>query len=118
MKETKIKNKEQLIKMVAKHYEKCKRIYYDAIAKMKLEESSASLLAVFRAITFETGAQSIECNDLWLLEARDIFKINISCERFAVKGYIKFTGKKDEYGFDCYEIIVPPTEWNLDDAEI
>ena len=131
----KITTAKEFMQVIAKHYEKCKAIYLDAmygtgvfderIVKLKglpedpeERQSVAIMLAIVTAPVFESGEPELEVNIDALLEVREQFAFLMTIEELIARGYMEWDkDKKDEDGFPAIKVIVPPDEWDMNAAE-
>ena len=131
----KITTAKEFMQVIAKHYEKCKAIYLDAmygtgvfderIVKLKglpedpeERQSVAIMLAIVTAPVFESGEPELEVNIDALLEVREQFAFLMTIEELIARGYMEWDkDKKDEDGFPAIKVIVPPDEWDMNVAE-
>ena len=131
----KITTTKEFMKVIANHYEKCKAIYWDAmhgigvfdrrIVELKgLPEDSverqgvATVLAIFAAPVFEGGETELEVNINVLQEVYEEFAHLMAIEKFIARGYMEWDKDKiDEDGFPLINVIVPPDQWDMNEAE-
>ena len=131
----KITTAKEFMQVIANHYEKCKAIYLDAmygtgvfderIVKLKglpedpvEREGVAITLAIVTAPVFESGEAELEVNIDAFLEVREQFAFLMTIEKFIARGYMEWDkDKKDEDGFPVINVIVPPDEWDMNEAE-
>lgn len=131
----KITTAKEFMQVIAKHYEKCKAIYLDAmygtgafderIVTLKgLPEDPeerqrvAITLAIVAAPVFESGEAELEVNIDVFLEVREQFAFLMTIEKFIARGYLEWDkDKKDEDGFPAINVIVPIDEWDMNEAE-
>ena len=131
----KITTAKEFMKVIAKHYEKCKAIYLDAmygtgvfdarIVKLKglpedpvERQSVAIMLAVLTAPVFESGETELEVDKDALQEVYEEFAHLMAIEKFIARGYMEWDkDKKDEDGFPLINVIVPPDQWDMNEAE-
>ena len=131
----KITTTKEFMQVIAKHYEKCRAIYWDAmhgicvfdgrIVKLEgLPEDSverqgvATMLAIFVAPVFEGGETELEVNMDVLQEVYEKFAYLMATEKCIAHGYMEWDkDKKDEDGFPAINVIVPPDEWDMNAAE-
>ena len=131
----KITTTKEFMQVIAKHYEKCRAIYWDAMHGIcvfdgrivKLEglpedpeerQSAAIMLAIVTAPVFESGEPELEVNIDALHEAYKQFACLMLTEKFIARGYWEWDKeKKDEYGFPAINVIVPPDQWDMNEAE-
>ena len=131
----KITTTKEFMQVIAKHYEKCRAIYWDAMHGViliagrfvKLEglpedqeerESVAITLAILTAPVFESGEAELEVDIDAFLEVREQFAFLMTIEKFIAHGYLEWDkDKKDEDGFPAINVIVPPDQWDMNVAE-
>ena len=131
----KITTAKEFMQVIAKHYEKCRAIYWDAmhgicvfdgrIVKLKNlpedpeeRQSVAITLAIVVAPVFESGEAELEVNTDAFLEVRAQFAYLMAIEKFIARGYMEWDKeKKDENGFPAINVIVPPDQWDMNEAE-
>ena len=131
----KITTAKEFMKVIAKHYEKCRAIYWDVMHGVLLidgrvgkleglpedpEErlSVAITTAIVAAPVFESGEAELEVNIDALLEVREQFAFLMTIEKFIARGYMEWDkDKKDEDGFPAINVIVPPDQWDMNAAE-
>ena len=129
----KITTTKEFMKVIAKHYEKCRAIYWDVMHGVllidgrfgKLEglpedpeerQSVAITTAIVAAPIFESGEAELEVNIDALLEVRAQFAFLMTIEKFIARGYLEWDkDKKDEDGFPAINVIVPPDEWDMNE---
>ena len=123
----------ELMRVIAKHYEKCKGIYLHTMYNIPFKlidggtatlkglpedleerEGVAIMNAVFAAIAFESGNEQNTVAKYILPEVYEKFRMMMSIEKFVSRGYMEWDkSKKDEDGFPAIKIIVPPNEWDM-----
>ena len=131
----KITTAKEFMKVIANHYEKCKAIYLDAMHGtgvfdgriVKLEglpedpverQGVAIMYAVLAAPILENGDTELEVDMDVLQEAYERFATLMAIEKFIARGYMEWDKyKKDEDGFPAINVIVPPDEWDINEAE-
>ena len=141
----KITTAKEFMQVIAKHYEKCKGIYLHTMPGIPFElfdgipfdlfdgsiiplkglpedpverESVAITLAMVAAPVFESGEAELEVNIDAFLEVREQFAFLMTIEKFIARGYLEWDkDKKDEDGFPAINVIVPPDEWDMNEAE-
>ena len=129
----KITTAKEFMQVIAKHYEKCRAIYWDVMHGVllidgrfgKLEglpedpeerQSVAITTAIVAAPVFESGEAELEVNIDALLEVREQFAFLMTIEKFIARGYLEWDkDKKDEDGFPAINVIVPPDEWDMNE---
>ena len=127
----KITTTKEFMQVIAKHYEKCKAIYWDVMHGVllidgrfdKLEglpedpeerQSVAITTAIVAAPVFESVEAKLEVNIDAFLEVHEQFAVLMAIEKFIARGYMEWDKyKKDEYGFPAINVIVPPDEWDM-----
>lgn len=127
----KITTTKEFMQVIAKHYEKCRAIYWDVMHGVllidgrfgKLEglpedpeerQSVAITTAISTAPVFESGEAELEVNIDVFQEVREQFAVLMAIEKFIARGYMEWDkDKKDEYGFPAINIIVPPEQWDM-----
>ena len=131
----KITTTKEFMQVIAKHYEKCRAIYWDAMHGIcvfdgrivKLEglpedqeerQGVAIMLAILVAPVFESGEPELEVDIDALQEVHERFAALMAIEKFIARGYVKWDKDiTDEYGFPGIKVIIPPDEWNMNEAE-
>ena len=133
----KITTAKEFMKVIANHYEKCKAIYLDAMYGIPFglfDESAITLeglpedpeerqrvaitLAIVAAPVFESGEAELEVNIDAFLEVREQFATLMAIEKLIARGYMEWDkDKKDEDGLPAINVIVPPDEWDMNEAE-
>ena len=133
----KITTAKEFMQVIAKHYEKCKGIYLytkygipfelidgSTITLKDLPEDPeerqrvAIMLAILIAPVFESGEAKLEVNINVLQEVYEEFVHLMVIEKFIARGYMEWDkDKKDEDGFPAINVIVPPDEWDMNEAE-
>ena len=131
----KIATAKEFIQVIAKHYEKCKAIYLDAmygtgvfderIVKLKglpedpvERQGVATMFAIFAAPIFESGETELEVDIDALQEVFEEFTKLMTIEKLIARGYMEWDkDKKDGDGFPAINVIVPPDEWDMNAAE-
>ena len=133
----KITTTKEFMQVIAKHYEKCKGIYLHTMYNIPFElidgetltlkglpedpverQSVAIMLAVLTAPVFESGEPELEVDIDALQEVREQFAFLMTIEKFIARGYLEWDkDKKDEDGFPAINVIVPPDEWDINEAE-
>ena len=131
----KITTTKEFMKVIANHYEKCKAIYLDAmygtgvfderIVKLKglpedpVERQGVAIMyAVLAAPILESGETELEVDKDALQEVYKQFAYLMAIEKFISHGYLEWDkDKKDEDGFPAINVIVPPDEWDMNEAE-
>ena len=129
----KITTAKEFMQVIAKHYEKCRAIYWNTMhgIPFKLIDGSTIALkglpedpeerqgvaimhAIFAAIAFESGnEQNTVAKDI-LPEVYEKFRMMMAIEKFVARGYMEWDKtQKDEDGFPAIKIIVPPNEWDM-----
>ena len=131
----KITTTKEFMKVIANHYEKCKRIYLGAmsgidmfdrrIVKLKglpedpVERQGVAIMyAVLAAPILESGETELEVDKDALREVYKRFAALMAIEKFIAHGYLEWDkDKKDEDGFPAINVIVPPDQWDMNAAE-
>lgn len=131
----KITTAKEFMKIIANHYEKCKAIYLDAmygtgvfderIVKLKglpedpvERQGVATMFAIFAAPIFESSETELEVNINVLQEVYEQFAYLMAVEEFIARGYMEWDKDKiDEDGFPLINVIVPPDQWDMNEAE-
>ena len=133
----KITTTKEFMQVIAKHYEKCKGIYlrtkygipFELIDESTItlkglpedpveREGVAIMHAIFAALTLESGEQEHTVVKDILPEVYEKFGIMMAIEKFVSRGYMEWDkDKKDEDGFPAINVIVPPDEWDMNEAE-
>ena len=131
----KITTTKEFMQVIAKHYEKCKGIYLDAmygtgvfdarIVKLKglpedpVERQGVAIMyAVLAAPILESGETELEVDKDALQEVFEEFTKLMTIEKFIARGYMEWDkDKKDEDGFPVINVIVPPDQWDMNAAE-
>ena len=131
----KITTTKEFMQVIAKHYEKCRAIYWDAmhgicvfdgrIVKLKglpedpvERQGVATMFAIFAAPIFESGEPELEVDKDALQEVYKQFAYLMVIEKFIARGYMEWDKDKiDEDGFPAIKVIVPPDQWDMNEAE-
>ena len=131
----KITTTKEFMQVIAKHYEKCRAIYWDAmhgicvfdgrIVKLKglpedpvERQGVATMFAIFAAPIFESGEPELEVDKDALQEVYKQFAYLMVIEKFIARGYMEWDKDKiDEDGFPAINVIVPIDEWDMNEAE-
>ena len=131
----KIATTKEFMKVIANHYEKCKAIYLDAmygtgvfderIVKLKglpedpVERQGVAIMyAVLAAPILESGETELEVDKDVLQEVFEEFTKLMTIEKLIARGYMEWDKDKiDEDGFPTINVIVPPDEWDMNEAE-
>lgn len=133
----KITTAKEFMQVIAKHYEKCKGVYlhtmYNIPVKLidgetltlkglpedeKERQGVAIMLAILTAPVFESGETELEVDIDVLQEVHERFATMMAIEKFIARGYMEWDKyKKDEDGFPAINVIVPPDEWDMNEAE-
>ena len=127
----KITTAKEFMQVIAKHYEKCRAIYWDAMHGIcafdgrivKLEglpedpverQGVVIMYAVLAAPILESGETELEVDKDALQEVFEEFTKLMTIEKFIARGYMEWDkDKKDEDGFPLINVIVPPDEWDM-----
>ena len=133
----KITTTKEFMQVIAKHYEECKGIYLCIMYNIPFElidgetltlkglpedpverQRVAIMLAILAAPVFESGEAKLEVNIDALQEVYKQFAYLMVIEKFIARGYMEWDkDKKDEDGFPAINVIVPPDEWDMNEAE-
>ena len=133
----KITTAKEFMQVIAKHYEKCKEIYLHTMYNIPFKlidgetltlkglpedpverQSVAIMLAILTAPVFAGGETELEVNIDALQEVREQFAFLMTIEKFIARGYMEWDKyEKDEDGFPAINVIVPPDEWDMNEAE-
>ena len=133
----KITTAKEFMQVIAKHYEKCKEIYLHTMYNIPFElidgrtatlkglpedpverQGVAIMHAIFAALAFESGNEENTVVEDILPEVYEKFRMMMAIEKFIARGYMEWNKeKKDEYGFPAINVIVPPDEWDMNEAE-
>ena len=131
----KITTTKEFMQVIAKHYEKCRAIYWDVMHGVLLidgrfgklkglpedeaeRQSVAIMLAILTAPVFEGGETELEVNINVLQEVYEEFAHLMAIEKLIARGYMEWDkDKKDEDGFPAINVIIPPHEWDMSEAE-
>ena len=131
----KITTTKEFMQVIAKHYEKCRAIYWDVMHGVllidgrfgKLEglpedpeerQSVAITTAIVAAPVFESGEAELEVDIDVLQEVYERFVNLMAIEKLIARGYMEWDkDKKDEDGFPAINVIVPPDQWDMNAAE-
>ena len=129
----KITTAKEFMQVIAKHYEKCRAIYWDVMHGVLLidgmflkpeglpedpeeRQGVAIMFAIFAALACESGEPEHTVVEDILPEVYERFRIMMSIEKFVSRGYMEWDkDKKDEDGFPAIKIIVPPDEWDINE---
>ena len=133
----KITTTKEFMQVIAKHYEKCRAIYWNTMhgIPFKLIDGStitlkglpedpeerqrvAITLAIVTAPVFEGGETELEVNINVLQEVYEEFAHLMAIEKLIARGYMEwYKDKIDEEGFPAINVIVPPDQWDMNEAE-
>ena len=133
----KITTAKEFMQVIAKHYEKCRAIYWNTMhgIPFKLIDGSTITLkglpedpverqgvaimnAILAAPVFEGGETELEVNIDVLQEVYEQLVYLMAIEKLIARGYMEWDkDKKDEDGFPLINVIVPPDEWDMNEAE-
>ena len=125
----------EFMRVIAKHYEKCKGIYLHTMYNIPFKlidggtatlkglpedleerEGVAIMHAIFAAIAFESGNEENTVVEDILPEVYEKFRMMMAIEKFVSCGYMEWDKEKtDEDGFPAIKIIVPPDEWDMNE---
>ena len=131
----KITTTKEFMQVIAKHYEKCRAIYWNTMhgIPFKLIDGStitlkglpedpeerqrvAITLAIVTAPVFEGGETELEVNINVLQEVYEEFAHLMAIEKLIARGYMEWDKDKiDEDGFPAINVIVPPDEWDMNE---
>ena len=127
----KITTAKEFMKVIAKHYEECRTIYWDAMSGSGMfdrrivtlkglpedpvdRQGVAIMYAVLAAPILESGEAELEVDKDALQEVHERFAALMAIEKFIAHGYLEWDkDKKDEDGFPVISVIVPPDEWDV-----
>ena len=133
----KITTAKEFMQVIAKHYEKCRAIYWNTMhgIPFKLIDGStipikglpedpverqgvAIMLAILTAPVFEGGETELEVNINVLQEVYEEIVHLMAIETLIAHGYMEWDKDKiDEDGSPAINVIVPPDEWDMNEAE-
>ena len=131
----KITTTKEFMQVIAKHYEKCRAIYWDAMHGICVfdgrivtlkglpedpvdRQGVAIMYAVLAAPILESGEAELEVDKDVLQEVHERFAALMAIEKFIAHGYLEWDKDKiDEDGFPAINVIVPPDEWDMNEAE-
>ena len=131
----KITTTKEFMQVIAKHYEECKRIYLGAMSGSGMfdrrivtlkglpedpveRQGVAIMYAVLAAPILESGETELEVDKDVLQEVFEEFTKLTTIEKFIARGYIEWDKDKiDEDGFPAINVIVPPDQWDMNEAE-
>ena len=131
----KITTAKEFMKVIANHYEKCKAIYLGAMSGSGMfdrrivtlkglpedpvdRQGVAIMYAVLAAPILESGEAELEVDKDALHEVYKQFAFLMAIEKFIAHGYLEWDKDKiDEDGFPAINVIVPPDEWDMNEAE-
>ena len=131
----KITTAKEFMRVIANHYEKCKAICLDAMSGSGMfdkrivtlkglpedpvdRQGVAIMYAVLAAPILESGETELEVDKDALQEVYKQFAFLMTIEKFIAHGYLEWDkDKKDEDGFPAINVIVPPDEWDMSEAE-
>ena len=131
----KITTAKEFMKVIAKHYEECRTIYWDAMSGSGMfdkrivtlkglpedpveRQGVAIMYAVLAAPILESGETELEVDKDALQEVHKRFATLMAIEKLIARGYMEWDkDKKDEDGFPAINVIVPPDEWDMNVAE-
>ena len=131
----KITTTKEFMQVIAKHYEKCKAIYLDAMYGTGVfdrrivtvkglpedpidRQGVAIMYAVLAAPILESGETELEVDMDVLQKVYEQFACLMAIEKCIARGYVEWNKDiTDEYGLPGVKIIVPPDEWNMNVAE-
>ena len=133
----KITTAKEFMRAIANHYEKCKAIYSYVMYGIPFELFDGSTIplkglpedpeerqrvaimpAILAAPVLESGEAELEVNMDVLQEVYEQFAFLMTIEKFIARGYLEWDkDKKDEDGFPAINVIVPPDQWDMNEAE-
>ena len=133
----KITTAKEFMQVIAKHYEKCRAIYWNTTHGIPFKliggstitlkglpedpverQGVAIMFAILTAPVFEGGETELEVNINVLPEVYEQFAFLMTIEKFIARGYLEWNkDKKDEDGFPAINVIVPIDEWDMNEAE-
>ena len=133
----KITTAKEFMQVIAKHYQECKEVYLHTMYNIPLKfidsgtariyglpedpeerQGVAIMHAIFAALTLESGEQEHTVVKDILPEVYEQFAFLMTIEKFIARGYLEWDkDKKDEDGFPAINVIVPPDEWDMSEAE-
>ena len=133
----KITTTKEFMRVIANHYEECKGIYLYTMYGIPCElidgrttwieglpedpvkrQSVAIMTAIVAAPVFESGEEKLEVKIDVLQEAYEKFAYLMATEKCIARGYLEWDKyKKDEDGFPTINVIVPPDQWDMNEAE-
>ena len=131
----KITTAKEFMQVIAKHYEKCRTIYLGAMSGRGMfdrrivtlkglpedpidRQGVAIMYAVLAAPILESGETELEVDKDALQEVYKQFVYLMAIEKFIARGYMEWDEeRKDEDGFPAINVIVPPDEWDMNEAE-
>ena len=132
----KITTAKEFMQVIAKHYEECKEVYLHTmdnifeltdgeILTLKgspevpvAVEAVAIANAILAASVFESGGEKLEVDIDVLQKVYEKFAYLMAAEKCIARGYLEWDKyKKDEDGFPAINVIVPPDEWDMSEAE-
>lgn len=129
----KITTAKEFMRVIANHYEKCKRIYLGAMSGVDMfdrrivtlkclpedpvdRQGVAIMYAVLAAPILESGETELEVDKDVLQEVYEQFAFLMAIEKLIARGYMEWDkDKKDEDGFPAINVIVPPDEWDMNE---
>ena len=127
----KITTTKEFMQVIAKHYEECRTIYWDAMSGGGMfdkrivtlkglpedpveRQGVAIMYAVLAAPILESGETELEVDKDALQEVYKQFAFLMTIEKFIAHGYLEWDkDKKDEDGFPAINVIVPPDQWDM-----
>ena len=130
-----VTNAKEFMKVIAKHYEKCKEIYLHTMYNIPFElidggtarldglpedpeerQGVAIMHAIFAALAFESGNEENTVVQDIVPEVYEKFRMMMAIEKFIARGYMEWDKDKiDEDGFPAIKVIVPPDEWDMNE---
>ena len=127
----KITTTKEFMQVIAKHYEECRTIYWDAMSGSGMfdkrivtlkglpedpveRQGVAIMYAVLAAPILESGETELEVDKDALQEVHKRFTTLMAIEKLIARGYMEWDKDKiDEDGFPAINVIVPPHEWDM-----
>ena len=125
----------EFMRVIAKHYEKCKGIYLHTMYNIPFKlidgetltlkglpedpverQGVAIMYAIFAAPILESGETELEVDKDALQEVHKRFATLMAIEKLIAHGYLEWDKDKiDEEGFPAINVIVPPDEWDMNE---
>ena len=133
----KITTTKEFMQVIAKHYETCKEVYLHTMYNIPFEPIDGETLtlkglpevpvewqavaianAIWAAPVLESGETELEVDKDALQKVFEEFTKLMTIEKFIARGYMEWDkDKKDEDGFPAINVIVPPDQWDMNEAE-